>query len=205
MKFHSYQPAEGHGLAHNPLPAIIGPRPIAWIASQSPEGVMNLAPYSFFNLFNYMPPIIAFSSVGWKDSIRNIEATRQFVCHIAGRALAEQLNATSAALPAGDSEFAYAGLTPCASTRVAAPRVQEAPIALECQVTQIVQLQTATGEHVPTWMVLSEIVQVHIREDVLHEGMLSLSKLMPILRGGGASDYYTVKPETVFHMHRPKL
>lgn len=205
MKFHSYQPGEGHGLAHNPLPALIGPRPIAWIASQSPQGAMNLAPYSFFNLFNYTPPIIAFSSVGWKDSIRNIEATREFVCHIAGRDLAEQLNATSAALPAGESEFSYAGLTPCASTRVAAPRVLEAAVALECQATQILQLQSATGESVPTWMVLAEVVQVHIREDVLRDGALDLPALAPILRGGGLTDYYTVSPETVFHMRRPKV
>jgi flavin reductase (DIM6/NTAB) family NADH-FMN oxidoreductase RutF len=71
-----YQPSQGHGLPHDPLNAIIGPRPIGWIASQDAEGQRNLAPYSFFNCFNYRPPIIGFASSGWKDSVRNIVETK---------------------------------------------------------------------------------------------------------------------------------
>src|ERR1700723_701217 len=86
---HYYEPRLGHGLPHDPFSAIVGPRPIGWISSQSPEGRVNLAPYSFFNAFNYTPPIIGFASIGWKDTVANIEATKQFVWNLATRALME--------------------------------------------------------------------------------------------------------------------
>ncbi|CDL13851.1 Nitrilotriacetate monooxygenase component B [Klebsiella pneumoniae IS46] len=87
-----YQPSQGHGLPHDPLNAIIGPRPIGWIASQDAEGQRNLAPYSFFNCFNYRPPIIGFASSGWKDSVRNIVETKEFVWNLATRPLAMAMN-----------------------------------------------------------------------------------------------------------------
>ncbi|MBK0432777.1 flavin reductase family protein, partial [Klebsiella pneumoniae] len=77
-----YQPAEGHGLPHDPLNAIVGPRPIGWIASLDSAGQRNLAPYSFFNCFNYRPPIIGFASGGWKDSVQNIVETKEFVWNL---------------------------------------------------------------------------------------------------------------------------
>ena len=86
---HFYEPASGHGLPHDPFNAIVGPRPIGWISSQDAQGHLNLAPYSFFNAFNYTPPIIGFSSIGAKDSLRNIEQTREFGWNLATRALAE--------------------------------------------------------------------------------------------------------------------
>ncbi|WP_025244219.1 flavin reductase family protein [Candidatus Sodalis pierantonius] len=107
-----YEPAQGHGLPHDPLNAIIGPRPIGWIASVNAKGQRNLAPYSFFNCFNYHPPIIGFSSAGWKDSVANIHATGEFVWNLVMRPLAATMNETSASLPAGEDEFAVAGLTP---------------------------------------------------------------------------------------------
>ena len=87
-----YEPAKGHGLPHDPFNAIVGPRPIGWISSQDREGRLNLAPYSFFNAFNYIPPIIGFCSVGRKDSLNNIEQTGEFVWNLATRPLAEQMN-----------------------------------------------------------------------------------------------------------------
>ena len=96
---HFYLTAEGTGLPHDPFNAIVGPRPIGWISTVNPEGVRNLAPYSFFNGFNYRPPIIGFSSVGWKDSVANIEATGEFVWNLATRDLAVAMNETSASLP----------------------------------------------------------------------------------------------------------
>ena len=85
---HFYRPAEGTGLPHDPFNAIVGPRPIGWISTRDADGVRNLAPYSFFNGFNYRPPIIGFASVGWKDSVANIEATGEFVWNLATRELA---------------------------------------------------------------------------------------------------------------------
>ncbi len=103
-----YQPSQGHGLPHDPLNAIIGPRPIGWIASQDAEGQRNLAPYSFFNCFNYRPPIIGFASSGWKDSVRNIVETKEFVWNLATRPLAMAMNETSASIPHHEDEFVRA-------------------------------------------------------------------------------------------------
>ena len=116
-----YQPSQGHGLPHDPLNAIIGPRPIGWIASQDAEGQRNLAPYSFFNCFNYRPPIIGFASSGWKDSVRNIVETKEFVWNLATRPLAMAMNETSASIPHDEDEFVRAGLTATASRLVSAP------------------------------------------------------------------------------------
>src|ERR1700712_3332705 len=138
---HFYEPRHGHGLPHDPFNAIVGPRPIGWIASRSGAGLLNLAPYSFFNAFNYIPPIIGFASIGYKDSLRNIEETGEFVWNLATRPLAEAMNRTCAPAPFGVDEFALAGLTPVASRIVDVPRVLESPVALECRSTQIIELQ----------------------------------------------------------------
>ena len=95
IDFHFYEPHAGHGLPHDPLNAIVAPRPIGWVSTVAADGTRNLAPYSFFNLFNYRPPIIGFASVGWKDSVTNIEATGEFVWNLATRPLAEAMNARS--------------------------------------------------------------------------------------------------------------
>ena len=96
---HTYVPAQGHGLPHDPFNAIVGPRPIGWISSRSRSGAVNLAPYSFFNGFNYTPPIIGFCSIGYKDTVRNIEETREFVWNLVTRDLAEAMNASCANVP----------------------------------------------------------------------------------------------------------
>ena len=118
---HVYEPSSGHGLRHDPFNAIVGPRPIGWIASRSPAGILNLAPYSFFNAFNYTPPIIGFSSTGWKDSVANIADTREFVWNLATRPLAEPMNASAATTGPEVDEFALAGLTPMPPRGGAAP------------------------------------------------------------------------------------
>ena len=98
-RFHSYEPCLGHGLPHDPFNAIVGPRPIGWISSVGTKGQVNLAPYSFFNAFNYVPPIIGFSSVGYEDTVRNVEQTGEFVWNLATRGLAEAMNQTCASVP----------------------------------------------------------------------------------------------------------
>lgn len=200
---YSYRPREGHGLPHDPMPAILGPRPIGWISTCDGEGRINLAPYSFFNIFNYHPPIIAFSSTGRKDSVRNAEATGEFVYNLATRPLAEQVNMTSAGVAAGESEFALAGLTPAPSSVVRPPRVLETPVALECRVTQIQQLSGADGASLNTWLVLGEVVMVHIAQASLVDGVYDTAASQPILRGGGPADYYQITPDQLFRMRRP--
>ena len=118
---HTYEPAQGHGLKHDPFNAIVGPRPIGWISSINAAGVANLAPYSFFNGFNYRPPIIGFSSIGWKDSVANVAATGEFCWNLATKALAEQMNLTTTPAPPEIDEFEVAGLTAAPGRLVAAP------------------------------------------------------------------------------------
>ena len=164
-----YRPSEGHGLPHDPFNALVAPRPIGWISSRSASGVLNLAPYSFFNAFNYKPPIIGFSSNGYKDSVRNVSETEEFVWNLATRPIAEAMNATSATVARDVNEFELGGLTAEPSQVVTVPRVAESPVSMECRLSQLVQLAGADGVRVDTWLVLGEVVGVHIREDLLED------------------------------------
>ena len=201
---HTYEPRLGHGLPHDPFNAIVGPRPIGWISTCNAQGALNLAPYSFFNAFNYVPPIVGFASIGAKDTLRNIEATGEFVWNLATHDLADAMNQSCAAVPPEVSEFELAGLTPLASEKVRPPRVAESPVTFECRSTQIVQLQGIDGEKVPTWLVLGEVVAVHIAKALLKDGVYDTAGAGHILRGGGPADYFTVGPEQLFKMYRPR-
>lgn len=203
-EFHSYEPGSGHGLQHDPLASILGPRPIGWISTRSATGRINLAPYSFFNVFNYKPPIVAFSSVGWKDTIRNVRDSGEFVVNLATRALAEQVNLSSAELASTEDEFSFTGLDPLASRHLAAPRVRQSPVSLECKLTQLQQLAGLDGQKLQTWMAFGEVVAVHVARSLLKEGVYDTAAARPILRGGGPADYFEVTPQALFHMFRPK-
>jgi flavin reductase (DIM6/NTAB) family NADH-FMN oxidoreductase RutF len=200
---HSYDPKDGHGLKHDPLNAIVAPRPIGWISTVSATGLRNLAPYSFFNAFNYRPPIIGFSSTSWKDSVRNIDETGQFVWNLATRPLAKAVNVTSAMVPGDVDEFALAGLTPAPSQRVTPPRVAESPVAFECQLTQLIRLTDAEGRPVDAWLTLGEVVMVHIDQALLTDGVYDTVAAEPILRGGGPADYFGISEDQKFEMLRP--
>lgn len=202
--FHFYEPARGHGLAHDPFNAVIAPRPIGWISSRAEDGTLNLAPYSFFNAFNYIPPIIGFSSIGYKDSVRNIEATGEFCWNLATRTLAEKMNQTSAMVGPEVDEFTLAGVTPKPSQIVAVPHVAETPVAFECKLSQIIQLNGADGRKVDTWMVLGEVVGVHIVRHLLREGIYDTAAAEPILRAGGPADYFAIDAAQLFQMVRPQ-
>ncbi len=204
MPIHSYDPRQGHGLPHDPFNAIVGPRPIGWISSTSRAGVLNLAPYSFFNAFNYTPPIIGFASIGRKDSLSNIEATGEFVWNLATEALAQAMNQSCAAVGPEVDEFALAGLATEPSRTVQPPRVQASPVAMECKLSQIVQLQGADGVQVPTWLILGEVVMVHIDERLLKDGIYQTAAGQPVLRGGAAGDYFTIREAQKFEMRRPR-
>ena len=200
---HFYEPRHGHGLPHDPFNAIVGPRPIGWISTRSASGAVNLAPYSFFNAFNYTPPIVGFASIGYKDTVRNAEQTGEFAWNLVTRPLAEAMNQTCASVPPEVNEFTLAGMTPVASRLIAVPRVMESPVSFECRCTQIVQLQGANGEQVPTWLVLGEVVAVHIAQAFLKNGIYDTAAAGHVLRGGGPADYFSVGPEQLFRMRRP--
>lgn len=200
---HFYRTADGTGLPHDPFNAIVGPRPIGWVSTVASDGTPNLAPYSFFNGFNYRPPVVGFASIGWKDSVANIEATRNFVWNLATRDLAEAMNETSASVPASENEFDRGALTAVPAAVVEAPRVLESPVNFECVLTQLIQLTDIDGGDIPSWLVLGQVVAVHIDRRYLVDGVYDTAAARPILRAGGPADYVAVTPDTVFRMTRP--
>ncbi len=200
---HFYEPREGHGLAHDPFNAMVAPRPIGWVSTLGPSGTANLAPYSFFNAFNYTPPIVGFSSIGWKDTVANVSQSGEFCWNLATRPLAQAMNLSCAPAPEDVDEFDLAGLTKAASRLVAAPRVLESPVNFECRVAQILQLKSAAGVEVPSWLVLGEVVGVHVDRRFIVEGVYDTLAAEPILRGGGWGDYFELPPDSRFLMRRP--
>jgi flavin reductase (DIM6/NTAB) family NADH-FMN oxidoreductase RutF len=200
---HSYEPRLGHGLPHDPFNAIVGPRPIGWIATQNAEGATNLAPYSFFNAFCYTPPIIGFSSTTWKDSVQNVQETGEFVWNLATKDLAQQMNATAAHVAHDVSEFGIAGLTAVPGKLVNVPRVAESPVAFECKLTEIIQLKGANGENAQAWVTFGEVVAVHIDKAMIRDGVYQTGLAHPIVRAGRKGDYFEIKPENMFEMVRP--
>ncbi|MFM9827550.1 MAG: flavin reductase family protein [Sphingomonas sp.] len=202
-KHHFYEPVHGHGLAHDPLNSIVAPRPIGWISTVSAAGVRNIAPYSFFNLFNYRPPIIGFSTTGWKDSVANITETGEFVWNLVTMDLAEAMNATSATLAPEVDEFALADIETLPSRLVKPPRVAKSPVTFECRHTQTVRLTTIEGRALDQWLVLGEAVGIHIDDAMLDDGVYQTARPHPVLRGGGMADYFEITDAARFRMQRP--
>ncbi|KRA43300.1 flavin reductase family protein [Devosia sp. Root635] len=199
--YHSFDPALGHGLPHDPIKAIVAPRPIGWISSLDSAGIANLAPYSYFNIFSHRPPILIFGSEGRKDTVRNIEATREFVFNLATRDLAEAVNQTSAPHPPHIDEFVLAGLDRTPSTKVAPPRVAGVAAAMECRLVQVQQLTDADGAPVDTHLVIGQVVQVHINQSCLVDGLFDITRARTIARCGYRGDY--VEAGETFEMLRP--
>lgn len=189
-----------HGLPHNPFKAIVSPRPIGWISTRDARGAENLAPYSFFNAIGDTPPMVMFSSSGYKDSVSNIDATGEFVCNFVSRDLADEMNLSSAPLEHGVSEFERAGLESAASKLVSAPRVLKAYAALECKHLSTQRLVDLDGNETNSWMVIGQVVGVHIAEEALVDGRFDVSKVHPLSRLGYL-DYAAV--EDVFQLVRP--
>jgi len=192
-------------LAIDPFKSLVVPRPIGWVTSISPDGSVNLAPFSFFNAVGDSPPCVAFAPQGRKpdrpikDTLANVTATREFVCNLATFALREQMNETSAGLPAGVDEMRAAGLTPAPSRLVKPPRVAESPAQLECRLLQIMDL--------PTWdqaerqaLVIGRVVGIHIDDSLIKDGRVDIVSAQPIARLG-YSLYATV--DNSFRMVRP--
>lgn len=202
VNYHFYTPEDGHGLARNPLKAIVAPRPIAWISTLSAGGVGNLAPYSFFNLINDAPPMLMFSSTGYKDTVRNIAETGEFTVSMATRTLAEAMNSTSAALPPEVDEFDAAALARLPSRTVAPPGVAGSPAVLECRSVSVRQLQDLAGAAVDSWMVIGQIVGVSVERGCLADGRFRTDVANPVLRAGYADEYWEITEAGRFAMRR---
>lgn len=201
--FYEVGQEKAHGFAHDPFKALVGPRPIGWITALSAKGEVNLSPYSFFNAVSSRPNMVAFSSDGKKDAVTFIEETREFVCNLATYDLKEPMNATSAPLARGDSELAHAKLTAAPSRLVKPPRVAEAPAALECRWLQTVPLVPLGQEEPVYYMVVGQVVGVHIEDRFVADGLVDTAGMRPIMRAG-YNEYFVATPETRFSMVRPK-
>jgi flavin reductase (DIM6/NTAB) family NADH-FMN oxidoreductase RutF len=192
-----------HGLPHDPFKALVAPRPIGWISTVSAKGEINLSPYSFFNAVSDQPPMVAFSSQGRKDALTFIEETGEFVCNLATFELRDAVNETSAPLARGESEMTLAGLTPAPSRLIKPPRVAEAPAALECRHLQTVPLTPLSGAEARYFLVIGEVVAIHIDERFIVEGLVDTAAMRPITRAG-YRDYFVATPGTRFAMKRPR-
>ena len=191
---------DDHGLPFNPIKAIIAPRPIGWITTMSSQGEINLAPYSYFNGFSTRPPIVGFSSEGHKDSVAFVEQTREFVCNLVTYDLREQMNITSGPAARGINEMELAGLEPAPSRLVKPPRVAASPCALECKLLQVVALNDLSGASADSYLVLGQVVGVHIDDRFIKNGMVDTAAMQPIARCG-YHDYAVV--QSVFSLVRP--
>jgi flavin reductase (DIM6/NTAB) family NADH-FMN oxidoreductase RutF len=190
-------------LPHDPFKAIIAPRPIGWVSTLDAAGTPNLAPYSFFNAVADSPPIVMFSSAGLKDSASHALARGEFVWNLATWDLREGMNQSSATLARGTSEFAFAGLEQAPSQIVAPPRVAASPVALECVVTQTLELTDAAGAASDRHLVFGQVVGVHLDERfILDDGRVDTAGMRPIARGGYLDEYSVL--DAVFHMPRPR-
>lgn len=192
--------ANRHGLPHDPFKAIVSPRPIGWIGTRASDGSLNVAPYSFFNAIGDRPKLVMFSSSGYKDSVRNIEATGEFTASFASRNLSEAVNKTSIAAPHGESEFEIAGLTPVDGTLVKAPFVGEAYAALECRMTEMFQPKGLDGQPSDNYVVIGQVVGIHIRDEAIRDGRFDMAIVRPLARLG-YMDY--CDGGDVFQMVRP--
>lgn len=201
-----YKTSEHHGLPHNPFKSCVVPRPIAWVSSVHPDGTPNLAPFSFFNALTDDPPMVMIAFNGYhahggkKDTLFNIEATGQFVVNMVSLALKEAMNATAADVAHEVDESDLAELETEPSELVRPPRIAAAPIHLECELYQQIELP-CTREDSINRTIIGKVVGVHIHDDVLVDGIIDLSKVNPLARLG-YRQYTSV--QDIFEMLVPK-
>jgi flavin reductase (DIM6/NTAB) family NADH-FMN oxidoreductase RutF len=188
-------------LPHDPFKAIVAPRPIGWISTRSLDGRINLAPYSFFNAYSSSPPLVGFSSEGYKDSAAFAAESGEFVANLASFDLMHPMSETSAPLPRGQSEFEHAGLTMAPCRLVKPPRVAEAHAALECRVSEIVRLKGHKGEALENYLVVGEVVAFHIDDAFIKNGRFDTAGAKPLARCG-YQDYAVV--EKLIALERPR-
>ncbi|MFB6127399.1 MAG: flavin reductase family protein [Halolamina sp.] len=185
------------GSAYRLLSGAVIPRPIAWVASRTPDGADNLAPFSFANVVAVDPPTLMIAPVGTgddrKDTARNVAATAEFVVHVVTEPLAEAMNATSATLPAGASEFDHADVEPVECDAVDVARVAAAPVAFECELSETVEIGGST-------VLFGEVVRAHVDDDLLTDGQFDTTKFHPVGRLAGG---WYATTEDRFELERP--
>ena len=159
------------------LNSVVAPRPIAWVSTISPTGVANVAPHSYCMIVSANPPIIAFSSTGAKDTLRNVRASGEFVFNQVTEALVEAMNLTSADFPADTSEFDWAGLTSVPSASVRSPRVGESPAALECRLLNVQEYGND-----PSYLIVGQVVHLAIDPAFVTDGVLDPARARPVAR-----------------------
>ncbi len=191
-----------HGLSHNPMTALVVPRPIGWISTVSRAGVVNLAPYSFFNVVSGAPPFIMFASKPRKDSQRNAEETGEFVYNMATYDLREAVNASSAEYGPAISEPDRIGLAMAPCREVRPPRVALSPVALECKYYKTVELISSDGTRNTSSVILGEVVGIHIADSVIVNGHIDVTRMQPLARLG-YMDYCAVNE--LFAIQRPTV
>jgi flavin reductase (DIM6/NTAB) family NADH-FMN oxidoreductase RutF len=196
-----YDPrSEPHNLAHDPTTSLVVPRPIGWITTISPSGVVNLAPYSFFNMIASHTPFVMFSSNTRKHSQRHAESGSEFVFNLATYDLRDEMNISGGDYPENVSEPELAKLAMAPSRKVKPPRVARSPIALECTYAQTVKLVGSNGKTHNYEMVIGEVVNVHIDDAVIVNGMVDMARIRAIGRLGYRGDYTVV--DNIFEMRR---
>lgn len=188
-----------HGFEYDPFKALVAPRPIGWISTLSPEGIANLAPYSYFNAMSQSPHYVVFGSGGRKDSLRNAEAAGEFAVNLATWDLREQMNASSANAPPHVDEFELARLTKAPCRLIKAPRVAESPVCLECRLFKVIELPDDEGK-VGDWIAVGRVIGIHIDDRFIDNGRVDTAAMKPIARLG-YSEFATV--ETAWRMRRP--
>ncbi len=198
-----YEPGahKSAGIAHDPFKSLVAPRPIGWVSTMAGDGSVNLAPYSFFNAVGERPPMLAFCSTGAKHSATFAGEIREFVWNLVTFELRQPMNASSAPLPRGHSEFERASLEMAPSIRVAPPRVASARCAMECKVVERLELRDLEGRGTDQHLVIGQVVGVHLDEAAITDGIVETATLHPVARLGGPADY-TVVTEA-FQMTRP--
>jgi flavin reductase (DIM6/NTAB) family NADH-FMN oxidoreductase RutF len=177
MPRRDYDPAALGAAVYPLLNSVVLPRPIAWVCSRSTGGVDNLAPHSFFTIAGIEPPVVSFTSVGAKDSLRNVLDTGEFVVCLSPEPLLEQVNASATDFPPDVSEFDAVGLAREPSVKVAPPRVAASPVALEC-------VLAGTREFGSCTVVFGEVVHIAVDEAVLRDERPAIDLLKPLARLG---------------------
>jgi len=180
--------------AYRLLTSLVVPRPIAWVSTLDAAGRGNLAPHSFFTVASGRPPVVLFSSLGRKDTVRNIEETGEFVISFSGESLLEQINASSAPFEHGDDEAALLGITTEPSETVAPPRVAQSPASIECRLHRIVEVGNA-------FVVFGAVAAITVLDEMLVDGHPAIERLRPVSRLG--RDEWGRPPEA-FRMTRPE-
>jgi flavin reductase (DIM6/NTAB) family NADH-FMN oxidoreductase RutF len=200
-----YKTDQPHGLPHDPFKSCVVPRPIAWVSSVHPNGAVNLAPFSFFNALASDPPMVMISFTGYhehggeKDSLYNIKSSGEFVVNMVPLTLKEAMNTTTEPVAHEVDELELAGLNTEESVLVKPPRVKEAPIHMECELFQEIKLPCTLKDSINT-TIIGKVLGIHIKEEVLTDGIIDLSKIRPIARLG-YNQYTSV--DNIFTMTRP--